>query len=142
MAAVWTNNPLCGQGPIVSSLLAVHELLKEDALDVNVIFLIEGEEECGSDGFLEALTSHHCLFQDIDLILLSNSYWLGEDIPCITYGLRGVVRADITVSSGLPNLHSGVEGGAVSEPLLDLVHVVGELVDGERRVLIPGIECI
>ncbi|KAL9544998.1 hypothetical protein MBANPS3_007346 [Mucor bainieri] len=125
------------KGPIVSSLLAVHELFKEDALDVNVIFLIEGEEECGSNGFLEALTNHHSLFQDIDLILLSNSYWLGEDTPCITYGLRGVVRADITVSSGLPNLHSGVEGGAISEPLIDLVHVVGKLVDGERRVLIP-----
>ncbi|GAN06837.1 conserved hypothetical protein [Mucor ambiguus] len=125
------------KGPVVSSLLAVHELFKEGALDVNVIFLIEGEEECGSNGFLEALTHQHSLFQDIDLILLSNSYWLGEDTPCITYGLRGVVRADITVSSGLPNLHSGVEGGAISEPLIDLVHVVGKLVDGERRVLIP-----
>lgn len=126
------------KGPIVSSLLAVYELVKEGALDVNVIFLIEGEEECGSHGFLEALTNHHSLFLDIDLILLSNSYWLGEDTPCITHGLRGVVRADITVSSGLPNLHSGVEGGAISEPLIDLVHVVGKLVDSERRVLIPG----
>ncbi|OAC99631.1 hypothetical protein MUCCIDRAFT_42033, partial [Mucor lusitanicus CBS 277.49] len=125
------------KGPIVSSLLAVYELVKEGALDVNVIFLIEGEEECGSHGFLEALTNHHSLFLDIDLILLSNSYWLGEDTPCITHGLRGVVRADITVSSGLPNLHSGVEGGAISEPLIDLVHVVGKLVDSERRVLIP-----
>ncbi|KAK4514768.1 60S ribosomal protein L17B [Mucor velutinosus] len=125
------------KGPIVSSLLAVHELFKENTLDVNVIFLIEGEEECGSSGFLEALTNHHSLLQDIDLILLSNSYWLGEDIPCITYGLRGVVRADITVSSGLPNFHSGVEGGAISEPLIDLVHVVGKLVDCEIRVLIP-----
>ncbi|EPB87503.1 hypothetical protein HMPREF1544_05697 [Mucor circinelloides 1006PhL] len=125
------------KGPIVSCLVAVHELFKQGLLTVNVIFLIEGEEECGSSGFLEALTNHHNLFQDIDLILLSNSYWLGEDTPCITYGLRGVVRADITVSSGLPNLHSGVEGGAISEPLIDLVHVVGKLVDGERRVLIP-----
>lgn len=126
------------KGPIVSCLVAVHELFKQGLLTVNVIFLIEGEEECGSSGFLEALTNHHSLFQDIDLILLSNSYWLGEDTPCITYGLRGVVRADITVSSGLPNLHSGVEGGAISEPLIDLVHVIGKLVDGERRVLIPG----
>jgi di- and tripeptidase len=38
------------------------------------------------------------LFQDIDMILLSNSYWLGEDVPCLTYGLRGVIRASLTVN--------------------------------------------
>lgn len=86
------------KGPIVSTLIAVHELFRDCLLDVNVIFLIEGEEECGSNGFLEAITNHQDLFEDIDLILLSNSYWLGEDTPCITYGLRGVVRADITVN--------------------------------------------
>lgn len=50
------------QGPILASVFAVHELLKEGLLDVNVIFLIEGEEESGSHGFLEALTKHqvHC----------------------------------------------------------------------------------
>lgn len=46
------------QGPILASVFAVHELLKEGLLDVNVIFLIEGEEESGSHGFLEALTKH------------------------------------------------------------------------------------
>ncbi|CEP13700.1 hypothetical protein [Parasitella parasitica] len=125
------------KGPIASTLIAVHELFKDGLLNVNVIFLVEGEEECGSNGFLEAITNHQSLFDDIDLILLSNSYWLGEDTPCITYGLRGVVRADITVSNGLSNLHSGVEGGAVSEPLIDLVHVLGKLVNREKKVLIP-----
>ncbi|KAI8646812.1 WD40-repeat-containing domain protein [Parasitella parasitica] len=125
------------KGPIASTLIAVHELFKDGLLNVNVIFLVEGEEECGSNGFLEAITNHQSLFENIDLILLSNSYWLGEDTPCITYGLRGVVRADITVSNGLSNLHSGVEGGAVSEPLIDLVHVLGKLVDREKKVLIP-----
>lgn len=125
------------KGPILASVFAVHELLKEGLLDVNVIFLIEGEEESGSHGFLEALTKHQHLFDSIDLIVLSNSYWLGEDVPCITYGLRGVIHARVTVSNSLTDLHSGVEGGAVSEPLIDLIHVLGRLVDSEKKVLIP-----
>ncbi|GAA5805297.1 hypothetical protein HPULCUR_010812 [Helicostylum pulchrum] len=125
------------KGPILASVFAVHELLKEGLLNVNVIFLIEGEEESGSHGFLEALDKHQNMFENIDLIILSNSYWLGEDVPCITYGLRGVIHASVTVSNSLTDLHSGVEGGAVSEPLIDLVHVLGKLIDDDKRVLIP-----
>ncbi|KAI8330555.1 hypothetical protein BD560DRAFT_416277 [Blakeslea trispora] len=126
------------KGPIIASIFAVSELLKEGLLDVNVIFLIEGEEESGSVGFYEAVESNKELFEDVDVVLLSNSYWLGEDVPCITYGLRGVIHAKINISNNRADLHSGVEGGAVSEPLIDLIHVVGRLVDQDKRVLIPG----
>ncbi|KAI9351897.1 hypothetical protein BD770DRAFT_393563 [Pilaira anomala] len=126
------------KGPILASVFAVHELLKEGLLNVNVIFLIEGEEESGSHGFLEALEKHQHMFESIDLIILSNSYWLGEDVPCITYGLRGVIHASVTVFNSLTDLHSGVEGGAVSEPLIDLVHVLGKLIDDDKRVCIPA----
>jgi di- and tripeptidase len=68
----------------------------------------------------------------------SNSYWLGEDVPCITYGLRGVIHATVSISNKRADLHSGVEGGAVSEPLIDLIHVLGKLVDNDKKVLIPG----
>lgn len=114
------------------------ELLKEGRLDVNVIFLIEGEEESGSVGFYSAVEQNKALFEDVDMILLSNSYWLGEDVPCITYGLRGVIHANVSISNKRPDLHSGVEGGAVSEPLIDLIHVLGKLVDNNKKVLIPG----
>ncbi|RCH87437.1 hypothetical protein CU098_007221, partial [Rhizopus stolonifer] len=126
------------KGPIIASLFAVSELLKEGLLDVNVIFLIEGEEESGSAGFYEAVENNAELFKDVDMILLSNSYWLGEDVPCITYGLRGVIHAKINISNNRADLHSGVEGGAVSEPLIDLIHVVGKLVGHDKKVLIPG----
>ncbi|KAI9476215.1 MAG: hypothetical protein EXX96DRAFT_601897 [Benjaminiella poitrasii] len=126
------------KGPILASIFAVNELLKEGLLDVNVIFLIEGEEESGSVGFYEAIEKYKKLFEDVDMILLSNSYWLGEDVPCITYGLRGVIHATVTISNPRPDLHSGVEGGAVPEPLMDLIHVLGKLVDNDKNVLIPG----
>eukprot|EP00171_Calliarthron_tuberculosum_P014229 IDg14229t1 len=68
-------------------------------------------------------------FQCTTLILTSNSYWLGEERPCITYGMRGVVDLDIRVSGPSRNLHSGVDGGAVFEPVIDLMAAVGTLVD-------------
>ncbi|KAI7864320.1 hypothetical protein BDF14DRAFT_1835199 [Spinellus fusiger] len=126
------------KGPILSCIFGVNELLKEGLLDVNVIFLIEGEEESGSVGFHEAVNKHKDLFKDVDMILLSNSYWLGEDVPCLTYGLRGVVHASITVCNARSDMHSGVEGGAISEPLIDLIHVLSKFVDKDKKVLIPG----
>lgn len=87
---------------------------------------------------MDAVEQHKDLFSNVDMILLSNSYWLGEDVPCLTYGLRGVIHASIEVSNKLADLHSGVEGGAVSEPLIDLIHVTSKLVDSEKNVLIPG----
>lgn len=53
-------------------------------------------------------------------LFYSNSYWIGEDTPCITYGLRGVVHATVLVSGIGPDLHSGVEGGSITEPMVDM----------------------
>lgn len=71
-------------------------------------------------------------------LLSSNSYWLGEDIPCLTYGLRGVIHSTLTITSKNVDLHSGVDGGAVSEPLIDMVKVLSELVNPDRTAKIPG----
>ncbi|KAJ2956566.1 hypothetical protein NQZ79_g7593 [Umbelopsis isabellina] len=126
------------KGPILASVFAVSEMVKEGLLNVNVIFLVEGEEESGSVGFATAVEQHKTLFQNIDMVLLSNSYWLGEDVPCLTYGLRGVIRAGITVSASQADLHSGVEGGAASEPLIDMIKILSKLIDDDNKVLIPG----
>ncbi|KAF9439364.1 hypothetical protein BGZ76_000025 [Entomortierella beljakovae] len=131
------------KGPILACIFAASELQEEQALDVNVKFLIEGEEENGSVGFFQAVEQNIELFQEADVILLSNSYWLGEDIPCLTYGLRGVIHSTLTINSKQSDLHSGVDGGAVSEPLIDLVKVLSELVNPDRTARIPGFyDCI
>ena len=91
---------------------------------------------------------------EIDVILVSNSYWIGEDIPCLTFGLRGVIHATLGVSlssldkshsltlrnqitSDQPDLHSGMQGGGVSEPLVDMVRLLASLNDANGRVQIP-----
>lgn len=89
------------------------------------------------------------------MILVSNSYWIGEDVPCLTFGLRGVVHATVKVcrlallldscaetnatpveqiTSDQPDLHSGMQGGVVSEPLVDMVRVLASLTDQDGRV--------
>ena len=72
------------------------------------------------------------------MILISNSYWIGSETPCMTWGLRGVIHASVKVTSTQPDLHSGMQGGVVHEPVLDLVRVLGSLVDDERKIRIPG----
>ncbi|OZJ03237.1 hypothetical protein BZG36_03438 [Bifiguratus adelaidae] len=126
------------KGPMLATIFAVHELLEEGSLDVTVSFLVEGEEESGSVGFFDAVKAHEALIGKVDVILISNSYWLGEDVPCLTYGLRGVIHAKIRISSSRPDLHSGMSGGAVSEPLVDMIKTLATLTDEAGKVSIPG----
>lgn len=108
------------------------------------------------------------------MILVSNSYWIGEDTPCLTFGLRGVIHATLKVGSRLvsalvrsltlrlslsrpsyaslrlptlqitsdqPDLHSGMQGGVVSEPLVDMVRLLASLTDADGRVSLLAHPC-
>ncbi|EJC98016.1 Zn-dependent exopeptidase [Fomitiporia mediterranea MF3/22] len=125
------------KGPILAAACAASELLSHRALGCDIVFLIEGEEEAGSVGFDAAVRRNKEKFGRIDAILVSNSTWISEDRPCITYGMRGVVHCSIEISSGLPDLHSGVDGGAVREPMFDMIGLLSRLSEGQH-VLIPG----
>ncbi|KAK1782323.1 hypothetical protein QBC45DRAFT_429994 [Copromyces sp. CBS 386.78] len=127
------------KGPIIAALYAVSDLLQAKALDSDIIFLIEGEEESGSRGFEETIHKHKDLIGHIDYVLLANSYWLDDEVPCLTYGLRGVLHATVCVDSKHPDLHSGVDGSnMISEPLTDLTLLLGKLKGPKNRVNIPG----
>ena len=123
----------------MAAIYAAHELANEQKLDADIIFLIEGEEESGSRGFKEAIKAKKALIGDIDWILLANSYWLDDHVPCLTYGLRGVIHATVQIESRHPDLHSGVDGSALlDEPLKDLVMLLSKLTGSHNKVLIPG----
>lgn len=127
------------KGPLLAALYAIAELVTSQELNSDIVFLVEGEEECGSRGFQHAVKKHKNLIGDIDWILLANSYWLNDDFPCLTYGLRGVVHATVEVQSEHPDLHSGVDGShLIKEPLKDLVTLLAILTDESGRVKIPG----
>lgn len=126
------------KGPIMAALYAVTDLLQAKQLDSDVVFLIEGEEESSSRGFQETIRKNKELIGNVDYILLANSYWIDDETPCLTYGLRGVLHVTVCVDSVYPDLHSGVDGShLLDEPLTDLMHVLTSLKGPRNKVLIP-----
>lgn len=126
------------KGPTVAAIFAVSELLSKGNLTADVVFLLEGEEESGSRGFEDAIRRNKSFIGPINWILLANSYWLDDEVPCLTYGLRGVLRATVEVTSDEPDLHSGVDGSSlVDEPMKDLVMLISRLTGPHGKVLIP-----
>jgi len=108
---------------------------------INVAFVFEGEEENGSGGFREAVAANAHWFAGTSLIVISNTLWVGESVPCLTYGMRGMIAASIEVRGPPKDLHSGNDGGVLAEPLADLAKVLASLVgpgDGGGRVSVPG----
>ncbi|KAF7187345.1 putative di- and tripeptidase DUG2 [Pseudocercospora fuligena] len=127
------------KGPIMAAIFACAELMTKQALGSDIVFLIEGEEESGSRGFEKAVKASKDKIGDVDWILLANSYWLDDRIPCLTYGLRGVIHATVQIESNHPDLHSGVDGSAqLDESLKDLVLLLGTLTGKNGEVRIPG----
>ncbi|KAI5953412.1 hypothetical protein KGF54_002784 [Candida jiufengensis] len=117
------------KGPTLAAIYAVAELYSKQELSCDVVFIIEGEEECGSIGFQQVIKDYQFLIGEIDWIMLSNSYWLDDITPCLNYGLRGVINAHVTIKSDKPDRHSGVDGGVSREPVMDLMHILSTLMD-------------
>eukprot|EP00123_Amoebidium_parasiticum_P016955 comp23657_c0_seq1/m.40423 comp23657_c0_seq1/g.40423 ORF comp23657_c0_seq1/g.40423 comp23657_c0_seq1/m.40423 type:complete len:1229 (-) comp23657_c0_seq1:226-3912(-) len=129
------------KGPILAGIYAAKELLDQGDLPVNLVFAYEGECEQSIDasvGFNEAINNNISWFEGTDMVLVSNNYWLSEEQPCLTWGMRGIINLEVTVSGPKQNLHSGVDGGAVIEPISDLMGVLSSLVDVRGMVMIPG----
>ena len=127
------------KGPTMAALYAVADIVAGQGLSSDIVFLIEGEEESGSRGFQQAIKENKQIVGNVDWILLANSYWLNNEIPCLTYGLRGVIRATIEIASERPDLHSGVDGSQlISEALKDLVALLAGLTGPKGEVNIPG----
>ena len=102
------------------------------------IAALQGEEEIGSPGLKSVMESHLSWFPDPRLIVISNSQWIGDEIPCLTYGMRGMLCATVRVDGGDRNLHSGNDGGVFNEPMTDLVRLMSTLLDSQHHILVPG----
>ncbi|MFA6026854.1 MAG: dipeptidase, partial [Ignavibacteriaceae bacterium] len=107
------------------------------SLPLNVKFLIEGEEEIGSEhlgGFIE---QHKDLLK-CDAVLISDTSLYEAGIPTITYGLRGLAYMEIEVTGPNKDLHSGSFGGAVANPINVLAEIIAKLHDKNGRITIPN----
>ncbi|KAK9764522.1 hypothetical protein K7432_007896 [Basidiobolus ranarum] len=129
------------KGPVLGWFLMIeaHQKLGIE-LPVNIKMCFEGMEESGSEGLDEVIEQEaNGWFKGVDCVCISDNYWLGRNKPCLTYGLRGVSYFRIVVTGPGADLHSGVFGGAVHEPMTDLIHLMSKLVTPQGKILIPGI---
>jgi acetylornithine deacetylase/succinyl-diaminopimelate desuccinylase-like protein len=118
---------------------ALETMLATEQLPCNVHFLIEGEEESGSEGlthFLEYQENRSML--QSDAVLVSDTTLLSLEQPSLTVGLRGIVYVEVEVTGPNRDLHSGIYGGAVGNPINILCQMIASLHDTHYRVAIPG----
>jgi acetylornithine deacetylase/succinyl-diaminopimelate desuccinylase-like protein len=125
------------KGQVVISIKAIEALLKTGNLNINVKFLIEGEEEIGSPSLDEFLTNHKDLLV-CDFALNPDTGILGKDTPSITYGLRGLAYFELNVYGPDTDLHSGIFGGAVHNPAQILCELIAGMHDEAGRITLPG----
>lgn len=146
---VYARGATDDKGQMYTHLKAVESwLICEGKLPVQVKFLIEGEEECGSGSLYEFLdgkydnrapgarTAEECLACDIAVI--SDNSQFGPGQPAITYGLKGICYFELRLSGPRQDLHSGAFGGAVANPANVLSHMLAALIDDDGRVQVPG----
>lgn len=127
------------KGPTLAMIHAIGELYQAGDLNIDVMLIIEGEEENGSKQFQQKFLENLSLVGEVDWILLSNSYWLDDHRPCLNYGLRGVLNCSVEIESDKPDRHSGVDGGILKEPTMDLIQLFNTLVDlkSDCKIQIP-----
>lgn len=125
------------KGQVVSSLKAVEAIMRNGGLPVNIKWLIEGEEEIGSEHLDEFIKGHKDLL-DCDFCLNMDGGILGADQPSITTGLRGLAYFELRVQGPTKDLHSGLFGGIVHNPAQALAELIAGMHDKKGRVTLPG----
>ncbi|KAF5325533.1 hypothetical protein D9619_009870 [Psilocybe cf. subviscida] len=132
------------KGPILGwlNVLQYHHENKLP-LPVNLVCCFEGMEESGSEGLDDLVireSKKGGFFDGVDCVCISDNYWLNTRTPALTHGLRGLSYYKVTVSGPARDLHSGVFGRTVHEPMTDLVSIMGTLVSPQGNILIPGVD--
>ena len=125
------------KGQFFMHVKAFEIMKKLNLLNCNIKFMIEGEEEVGSDHLAEFVKSNKSKLK-ADVILISDTSLISLDTPSITCGLRGLSYMEVQVESANRDLHSGVYGGAVANPINVLSKLIASLHDDQGRVTIPG----
>jgi acetylornithine deacetylase/succinyl-diaminopimelate desuccinylase-like protein len=125
------------KGPALTALLAAIAA-RETNIQVNIAFLWELEEEIGSEHFASTLEQHASDFRT-DAVVVSDTVWVTRGKPSSPAGLRGMQPFRLTLRTATADLHSGITGGVVRNPLAELMQVVSACFDARTgRVLIPG----
>jgi acetylornithine deacetylase/succinyl-diaminopimelate desuccinylase-like protein len=125
------------KGQFYMHVKALEILTKTNSLQNNIKFLIEGEEEVGSPHLADFVAAHKDLLK-CDVILISDSSMISMDTPSIDIGVRGLAYIQVEVTGANRDLHSGVYGGAVANPITLLAKMIASCHDANNHITIPG----
>ena len=134
--SIWARGADDDKGQSFLQVKAFEYLVRTGQLRHNVKFILEGEEEIGSPSLHAFLTRHRELLKS-DVILVSDTSMLSEDLPSLTTGLRGLAYWEIEVTGPQRDLHSGHFGGAVANPINVLCEMQAQKIDKDGRISIP-----
>ncbi len=134
---IWARGADDDKGQGFMHVKAFESLMATNKLTTNVKFMIEGEEEIGSVS-LGAFCDKHKDMLKSDIILVSDTGMIAEDTPSITIGLRGLAYWQVEVTGPNRDLHSGLFGGAVANPINILAKMLAAVTDENGRMTIPG----
>jgi len=135
--AIFARGACDDKGQMFMHVKALEVLLEDGDLPCNVKFMIEGEEEVGSDN-LEIFVKNNKGKLSNDIILVSDTGMISKTIPSITTGLRGISYLEIELTGPNRDLHSGHYGGTVANPINVLSEMITSLHDSNNKITIPG----
>ncbi len=127
------------KGPLLTNIAAVAKLLEEDPkLPLRITFLVEGEEEMGSPSFPKFLDRYADRLREADFVYLSDTALPNENQVVLTCGLRGLTLFDVHLTGAKGDLHSGLHGGVLRNPIQALAEILATLHTPDGRVNVPG----
>jgi acetylornithine deacetylase/succinyl-diaminopimelate desuccinylase-like protein len=135
---VFARGATDNKGQILAHILGIQETIEQNGdLPVNLHLVIEGEEEIGSGNLGPFLSENRDALKS-DVAVVSDTGMIEKGVPTLSYGLRGVTALEIKVTGPKMDLHSGIFGGAVQNPITALAQLLATLHDREGRVAIAG----
>ncbi len=135
--SVFARGATDDKGQLLTHVYAAEAVLKEmGSLPFQIKFLFEGEEEDGSESITEYVNTHKEKLA-CDCLVVSDCAMFGPGQPAITYGLRGIMAFELTLTGPNRDLHSGVFGGAVYNPAIALGQMMSKMIDENGRVQVP-----
>ena len=135
--AIFARGACDDKGQFFMHVKAVEYMIQKNTLPCNVKFMIEGEEEVGSDSLGDFLKENSEKLKN-DIILISDTGMIANDTPSITTGLRGLSYVEVEVTGANRDLHSGIYGGAAPNPINVLAKMIAQLHDENNHITIPG----
>lgn len=135
--AIFARGACDDKGQFFMHIKALEAMIQSNSLTCNVKLMIEGEEEVGSE-HLGYFIKEYKERLKADIILVSDTGMLGNDTPSITTGLRGLSYVEVEVTGPNRDLHSGLYGGCVANPINILTKMIASLHDENNHITIPG----